>query len=281
MEAYRAEVITPKTSLFAFNLKEVYRYRDLIRVFVRRDIVATYKQTVLGPLWFLISPLFTVLVYTFVFGQIAKLPTDGIPKPLFYLAGTTLWAYFQQCLLSSSGTFVANASIFGKVYFPRLVAPISTTISNMVKFLIQSVVLVLTIAYYVFFKDFDFNPNLFLLLFPVLLILLAGLALGLGLLVSALTTKYRDLQLFVSYGLILFMYACPIIYPASAVPAKYQLLTNLNPLTHIIEPFRLGLFGQGSFSVGWLAYTTGVTVFSLIIGIVMFNRTERTFMDTV
>lgn len=281
MEAYRTEVITPKTSLFSFNLKEVYRYRDLIRVFVRRDIVATYKQTILGPLWFLISPLFTVLVYSFVFGQIAKLPTDGIPKPLFYLAGTTLWAYFQQCLLSSSGTFLSNANIFGKVYFPRLVAPISTTISNMAKFLIQLAVLLLTISYYIVFKDFSPAYNLFLLLFPVLLVILAALALGLGLLVSALTTKYRDLQLFISYGLVLFMYACPIIYPASTVPIKYQLLINLNPLTHIIEPFRLGLFGEGTFSWWWFAYTIAITVFFLVVGIIMFNRTERTFMDTV
>ncbi|HLP53144.1 MAG TPA: ABC transporter permease [Chitinophagales bacterium] len=276
-----SEEISTKRGLLDFKLNELWRYRDLITMFVKRDFASTYKQTVLGPLWFFISPFMTVLMYTFVFSTIAGIQTDSIPAPLFYLTGTTLWNYFNQCFLSSSGTFINNASIFGKVYFPRLVSPISSIISNLIKFFIQLAVLVVIIVYYVLFRDFEVHVSIYILLFPVLVLLMAGISFGVGVITSALTTKYRDLQLFINYGVAMLMYATPVIYPISQVPERFKPYLMLNPLSPIIETFRYSVFGVGVFSWGGLGYSAVFMTVVVFIGIVIFNQVEKTFMDTV
>ena len=275
------EVITSKRDLFDLRFGELWKYRDLIKMFVRRDIVSVYKQTVLGPFWFFISPFMTVLLFTFIFSKIAHIDTDGIPAPIFYLTGTTLWNYFQQCFLSSSNTFLANEGIFGKVYFPRLISPISTIISNLIKFFIQILVLIILIAYYVIVEDYDLKLHSTLLLFPFLVFLMAGISLGIGLLTSAATSKYRDLQMFIGFGIGLLMYATPIIYPISQVPENYRALLMLNPIAPIIETFRYSIFGIGEFSFSALAYSSFVMVVVLFSGIVIFNQVEKSFMDTI
>lgn len=275
------EVITPSRSLFDIRLKEVWQYRDLVMIFVKRDFVGTYKQTLLGPLWFFISPFITVLMYTFVFNTIAGISTDGIPPAIFYMTGTILWNYFNQCFISSSGTFINNAGIFGKVYFPRLVSPISTTLSNLVKFFIQLGVLITLIIYYTYFKGFSIHINIYILLFPLLVVLMGGLALGIGIITSALTTKYRDLQIFINYGVAMLMYVTPVIYPISQVPAQFKNYIMLNPLAPVIETFRYSVFGLGTFSWQGLGYSTAFMFVVLFIGIVIFNQVEKTFMDTV
>ena len=275
------EVISSKRGLLDINFKEIWHYRDLVWMFVKRDIAAQYKQTILGPVWFFISPFMTVFMYTIVFNRIAGIKTDGIPAPLFYLTGTTLWNYFQQCFMSSSGTFVSNAGIFGKVYFPRLISPISTIVSNLIKFFIQFLVLVTLIIFYVLFRNYIFHFNLYLLLFPLLVLLMAGIAFGIGIISSALTTKYRDLQLFINYGISLLMYASPVIYPASQVPERYRAYLFLNPISPIIETFRYSLLGNGTFSWLALGYSLGFMIVIVFIGIVIFNQVEKTFMDTV
>jgi lipopolysaccharide transport system permease protein len=275
------EEISSKRGLLDFKLKELWGYRDLVWMFVRRDFTSTYKQTILGPLWFFISPFMTVIMYTFVFSTIAGIKTDGIPAPIFYLTGTTLWNYFNQCFISSSGTFVNNAGIFGKVYFPRLVSPLSTIISNLIKFFIQIGVLITIIVYYALFKNYQVHINSYLLLFPLLLVLMAGIAFGVGVITSALTTKYRDLQLFISYGVAMLMYATPVIYPISQVPARFKPFLMLNPISPVIETFRFSVFGAGTFSWAALGYSTGFMVVVVLLGIIIFNQVEKTFMDTV
>lgn len=275
------EVVSPKKNLFDLKLKEVWRYRDLIRMFVQRDFTATYKQTILGPLWLFIGPLLTIYTYTFVFGNIARISTNNIPGPLFYLAGTTLWSYFQQCFTTTSGTFVTNARIFGKVYFPRLASPVSSIISNLIKFAIQIVVLVIMLVYYALAKDFHIHITPYLLLFPLLVVMMAGIGLGVGILASSLTTKYRDLQMLFNFGISLLMFASPVIYPLSAVPAKYKTFLLYNPIAPIIETFRFSLFGQGTFSINALAYSFVFMVVTLVVGIMIFNQVEKDFMDTV
>ena len=275
------ELLTPKRGLLDFRLAELWRYRDLIWMFVKRDIASSYKQTILGPLWFFISPFVTVLMYTFAFSYVAGIQTDGIPAPLFYLTGTTLWNYFNQCFISSSGTCVNNAGIFGKVYFPRLVSPISTTISNLIKFFIQIGVLSAVSIYYALFKGYTVHPNMHLLLFPVLVILMAGIAFGVGVITSAVTTKYRDMQLFINYGVAMLMYVTPVIYPISQVPEKFKPFLLYNPISPVIETFRYGVFGVGTFSWGALGYSTCFMVLVVFAGIVIFNQVEKTFMDTV
>lgn len=276
-----SEIITPGRGLLDIRLKEVWQYRDLIMIFVKRDFASTYKQTLLGPLWFFISPFITVIMYTFVFSTIAGIETDGIPPAIFYMTGTILWNYFNQCFISSSGTFINNAGIFGKVYFPRLVSPISTILSNLVKFFIQLGVLIVLIIYYVYFRGFSVNINMYILLFPWLVVLMGGLALGVGIITSALTTKYRDLQIFISYGVAMLMYITPVIYPISQVPAQFKSYLMLNPLAPVIETFRYSIFGLGSFSWGALGYSTAFMFIVLLIGIIIFNQVEKTFMDTV
>jgi lipopolysaccharide transport system permease protein len=275
------EEISAKRGLLDINLKEVWHYKDLIWMFTRRDIASMYKQTVLGPLWFFISPFMTVFMYTFVFSRIAGIQTDGIPAPLFYLTGTTLWNYFQQCFVSSATTFAANAGIFGKVYFPRLVSPISTTLSNLIKFFIQISVLVIVIFYYIFYREYPIQINIYFLLLPWLIILMAGIAFGIGIITSAITTKYRDLQIFINYGVSILMYATPVIYPISQVPERFRVYLMLNPISPVIETFRYSIFGLGTFSWLGLGYSTAFMCVVLLIGIVIFNQVEKTFMDTV
>jgi lipopolysaccharide transport system permease protein len=275
------EEISSERGLLDINFKEIWQYRDLIWMFVKRDIASQYKQTVLGPIWFFVSPFMTVFMYTFVFSRIAGIQTDGIPAPIFYLTGTSLWNYFQQCFISSSGTFVNNAGIFGKVYFPRLVSPISTTISNLIKFFIQFSVLIALIIYYILFRHQVFHFNWYLALLPLLILLMAGIAFGIGIITSAITTKYRDLQLFISYAISLLMYATPVIYPISEVPERFRVYLLLNPLSPIIETFRYSVLGNGTFSWLALGYSTGFMVVVSFIGIVIFNQVEKTFMDTV
>lgn len=273
-------ILKPKRSLFDVNLRELWQYRDLIGLFVRRDFVSKYKQTILGPIWFIIQPLLTTLMFTVVFGNIAGIPTDGIPKMLFYLSGIVGWNYFSTCLNDTSQTFIKNASIFGKVYFPRLAMPISIVISNLVSFVIQFLFL-LAFLFYFMMKGADVHPGITVLLIPVLVLMIAGMGLGFGIIISSLTTKYRDLVHLVTFGVTLWMYATPVIYPLSQIPEKYRLLVLANPMTPIIETFKTALLGTGSISYAYLLYSLGFTIVLLLIGILIFNKVERTFMDTV
>ncbi|MFN3299535.1 MAG: ABC transporter permease [Sediminibacterium sp.] len=274
-------IITPRKSLLDLNLREVWRYRDLMLLFVRRDFVAQYKQTILGPIWHFIQPIFTTIMFLLVFGTIANIPTDGIPPILFYLSGITIWNYFSTCLTATSNTFVANAGIFGKVYFPRLVIPLSIVISNLVRFGIQfllyiGIMLVLAARGGTLYLGWGW------LLIPVLVVLMAGLGLGMGIILSSLTTKYRDLTVLITFGVQLLMYATPIAYPLSVIASKsYGWIVQWNPLTPITELFRFALFGQGTFTTASLLYSTGFIVVILLIGMILFSRVERTFMDTV
>jgi len=276
-------IIKPKTKWFEFNLKEIWEYRDLIYIFVKRDIVSINKQTVLGPLWFFLGPLFTVVIYTLVFNKIADISTDNIPAPLFYLAGTTMWGYFQTCFLSTTTTFTANAALFGKVYFPRLVAPISIIISNLLKFFIQLLMFICFWIYYLKGASLKepITPNIYLMLLPLLIIMMGGIALGAGIIISSLTTKYRDLSYFVSFGITLLMYITPVIYPVSAIPEDFRFLIQYNPISPIIETFRYGFTGFGNHDINSLLYSFISMVILLLVGIVLFNKTEKNFMDTV
>lgn len=272
--------IEPKNKLLDINFKEIWDHRDLMFMFVKRDLTAQYKQTVLGPLWHFIQPVFTTIVYMLLFTTIARLSTDGLPPLLFYLSGITIWNYFSACFMGTSGTFATNAGIFGKVYFPRLVMPLATIMSNVVKFLIQFSLLILLIVYYDFHGyKFMFTWNL--LLIPYLLLCMAGLGLGWGIIVSSLTIKYRDLSVLVSFGLQLLMYATPVIFPLSALPAKYHTILQLNPLASLVETFRYAMLGVGSVSFHSLLYSSIFTVVTLILGIIIFNKVERTFIDTI
>jgi lipopolysaccharide transport system permease protein len=276
-------VIEPQNSLFELHLKDVWRYRDLLWLLVKRDFVSFYKQTILGPLWFFIQPLFTTIIFTFVFGNLAGLSTDGLPQPLFYMAGITAWNYFADCLTKTSTVFKDNANIFGKVYFPRLIMPLSIVVSNLVRFGVQMLLFFVMMVYYLLLnvKGTDFHTNIYVLLFPILVLLMALLGLGFGLIITAMTTKYRDLAFLITFGVQLMMYGTTVIYPLSAAPAKYKWLIELNPMTGIIEAFRYGFLGEGVLTLGTLGYSVIVTVVSLIIGVVIFNKTEKTFVDTV
>ena len=274
--------IRPKDSLFSVDFKEIWRYRDLMMLFVKRNIITQYKQTVLGPLWYLIQPLMTTVMYMVVFGGIAKISTDGLPQPLFYLAGISFWQYFADCLNKTSNTFVNNAAIFGKVYFPRLVTPLSDVISNLVRFAIQFGLFLAVYAYYALFTDVQIHTNWYALLFPVLVVMLAGLALGFGILFSSMTTKYRDLQLLLAFFVSLWMYATPVIYPLSTITNDtLRLVMQLNPLTGIVEFFKYGMLGVGNHEWWMLGYSFGFMAVLLAIGIVVFNKVQKSFMDTV
>ncbi len=274
-------IIRPHNRLFNLNLIEVWRYRDLLFMFVRRDFVAVYKQTILGPLWFLIQPLLTTIVFTIIFSKVAQIPTDGFPAILFYLAGTTPWNYFSACLTKTSNTFVENASIFGKVYFPRLIVPLSVVISTMIQFAIQFALFILIFIYYLVT-----TPNIFpqwgwiMVLTPALVFLMAALGLGLGIVVSSLTTKYRDFTFLLGFGIQLLFYATPVIYPMSTIPEKWRWLIQMNPMTAPVEAFR-SIFLGGSIPWSALGISTLVTLFLLFVGIVIFNKVEKSFMDTV
>jgi lipopolysaccharide transport system permease protein len=275
------EIITPKKGLFDINFKEIWHYRDLIMLFVRRDFVSTYKQTILGPIWFFVQPLLTSLIFIIIFTRIAHLSTEGLPPLLFYLAGITLWNYFSDCFSKTSNVFVANANIFGKVYFPRLANPLAIIISNLIKFGIQLLLLIIILLYYIFDGKivFDLNPMLFLI--PYLIFLMAILGLGLGIIFSSLTTKYRDLTFLLQFGIQLLMYATPVIYPLSSATGKLKTVLSLNPLTPIIELFRKIILGQEIVDFSGLAYCSIFTVITLFIGIIVFNQVEKSFMDTV
>lgn len=273
------ETIEDSHSLFDLKLKEVWRYKDLVYMFVKRDFVSSFKQTVLGPLWFFINPIFTTLTYLIIFGNIANLPTDGAPKVLFYLAGVMLWNYFSGSLNSTSSTFVGNAGIFGKVYFPRLVTPISAVISNLMRFGVQFLLFLVLWVYY--FVAGDLQPNIWMLATPFLIILMAAFALGAGMIFSALTTKYKDLNMLLGFGVSLYMYATPVIYPASSLKGVWKELAYYNPLTGIFECFKYGWLGKGDFSVPMLGASTVIIFFILALGTVIFNKVEKTFMDTV
>jgi len=275
--------LTAENNLLDLKLKDVWHYRDLLVLLVRRDFVSFYKQTILGPLWFFIQPLFTTIIYTFVFGSLANISTDGLPQPLFYLAGITAWNYFADCLTKTSTVFTANAGLFGKVYFPRLIVPLSIVVSNLIRFGVQMALFVLMMIIY-WVKGSSFHPNAYLLLFPFLLILMAMLGLGLGMIISAMTTKYRDLTFLITFGIQLMMYLTTVIYPLSTVKQKYphyQWMVEYNPMTSIIEAFRYGFLGQGTFTMLSLGITTLITIIIMLFGIVVFNRVERNFIDTV
>ena len=274
------QVIEPHDHAFELKVRELWRYRDLVYLFVRRDFVAQYKQTVLGPAWHFIQPLLTTIMFTIVFGRIAQISTDGLPPFLFYMAGTVIWNYFSTVLLTTSSTFTRNANIFGKVYFPRIAVPVATLISNLLAFGIQFFFFLCFIAYFSLRSD-DVAPNLWVLATPLLLLLMAMLALGLGAAVAALTTRYRDLAILVTFGTQLLMYASPIIYPLSTLPEKWRFWAGLNPIAPIVELFRYSYLGAGTFSAAHLAYSLAVILLVFYLGVVLFNRIERTVMDTV
>lgn len=281
-------VIKPKDKLMALDLKELWRYRDLFTLFVKRNITTQYKQTVLGPAWFIIQPIMTVFMYMVVFGGIAGIGTDGIPQPLFYLSGTCLWQYFSDCLGKTSGTFVSNAGLFGKVYFPRLVTPLANVTSNLLRFSIQMGLFIVVYIIYALQGGCPASPNWYLLLFPFLVLMMAGLALGFGLLISSMTTKYRDLSILFSFLTSLWMYATPIVYPLSLVKGKVvagmdlYTIMRLNPVTPVLETFKYGALGAGEF-VGWawLLYSLVFMAALLFFGLLVFNKTQKSFMDTV
>jgi lipopolysaccharide transport system permease protein len=275
-------VIKPRSSIFKLNLKEVWHYRYLLVMFVKRDIVSVYKQTILGPIWFFIQPILTTIVYVVIFGNIAKISTDGLPQILFYLAGITIWNYFSEILTTTSNTFVMNANIFGKVYFPRLVLPLSKVISGLIKFGIQFLLFVLVLSYFLV-KGSTVHPDfLGIIVFtPIVLIIMAGLGLGLGLILSSLTTKYRDLTFLIAFGVQLGMYATPVIYPLSALHSKYRLLIELNPTSSLVEAFRRVYLGAGDLNWKGLSYSLGFSSVILVMGIIIFNQVEKNFMDTV
>jgi lipopolysaccharide transport system permease protein len=273
-------VIKPKNRLFEVDFKEIWQYRDLFSMFVKKDIITQYKQTILGPAWFFIQPALTTIMYMVVFGGIAKISTDGLPQPLFYLAGIVCWQYFADCLNKTSATFTTNQHIFGKVYFPRMIVPLATVTSNLVRMGIQ---FLLFIAVYIFYilSGVAVAPNIYILLLPLLVIMLAGLSLGFGVIISSLTTKYRDLTILFTFIVQLWMYATPVIYPLSTMPADKQWIMAINPVTSIIETFKFSLMGVGTFSWGMLAYSFVFMIVLMGIGIVVFNKVQRSFMDTV
>jgi lipopolysaccharide transport system permease protein len=278
--AEKLSSITPQRNILDFKLNEIWNYRDLFILFVKRDITVTYKQTILGPLWFFIQPFLTTLMFLLVFGRIARISTGGVPPLLFYLGGITVWNYFSECLRLTSDTFVKNASLFGKVYFPRILTPLSIVTSNLVKFGIQFGLFLAVYLYY-FFTNQSIHPNISLLLLPIYILTLAIMSLGFGLIISAMTTKYRDLTFLIQFGIQLWMYATPVIYPLSQIPGQFRWIIMANPVSHIVEAFRFGFTGNGDFNPVGIIYSILFSVFLIIAGIAIFNRTEKAFLDTV
>lgn len=274
------EEIKAESSLFAINFREIWQYRDLLFMLVKRDFITFYKQTILGPLWFIVQPLLTTLIFVILFGKIAKLSTDGIPQLAFYLAGITIWNYFSESLTKTSSVFTANASIFGKVYFPRLIMPLSIVASSLLKFAVQFALFILIVLYYTFVAQ-SIQPNIWILFTPVLILLMALFALGVGMIFSSLTTKYKDLTFLLAFGIQLFMYITPVVYPSSALPEKFQILAKINPLSSIFECFRYAYLGTGTFTITDLLISTLVIVFLFFAGVLVFNKVEKSFMDTV
>ncbi len=272
--------INPHSKWYDLRIKEIFKYKDLLFLFVKRDFVSIYKQTILGPLWFFLQPIITAITFTVIFGNLAKISTDGLPQILFYMCGITLWNYFADTLTKTSDTFSSNANIFGKVYFPRMIAPLSVVVSNLIKLGIQFLLFLGIWIYYLIQSDL-IHPNKMLVLIPFLIILIGFMALSFGIIISSLTTKYRDLKFLVTFGIQLMMYASPIVYPLSIVPEKYKWIIVANPVTSIIETFKYAFLGVGEFSWLYLGYSTLFTIILFMIGLVIFHRVEKSFMDTV
>lgn len=279
--AHWDRIITHKSGLFDLRLKELIKYKDLLFLLVRRDFVSFYKQTALGPVWFFIQPMFTTFVYVFIFGTLAQISTDGISQPVFYLSGIIAWSYFSECVIKTSNVFRDNAGIFGKVYFPRLVMPLSIVISNLVKLGIQLLLLIVVITFYEIMGQNAFNPTIYLLALPFLVLLMAVMGLGFGMIVSSVTTKYRDIGFLVSFAMPLLMYATSVVYPLSSVTGNLKMLILINPMTPVIEGFRIGLFGQGEFGFYSLLYLTVFSAVILMCGTLIFNKVQKDFVDTV
>jgi lipopolysaccharide transport system permease protein len=275
------EVIEPKSKLFDLKFKEAWHYRDLLTMWVKRDFTATYKQTILGPIWFFLQPLLMTIMFTIVFGKFAKLSTDGLPQVLFYLAGVTIWNYFSESFTKTANVFKDNASIFGKVYFPRIIMPLSIVTSNLVRFLIQFFLFIGFLCYYKFTGNPSVQPNLMILVTPLLLVIMAGFALGAGMIISSMTTKYRDLSFLLTFGVQLLMYATPVIYPINSLPEKYKIYVMANPIAPVVETFRYAYLGTGAFSWGSLFYSFCAMIVILFAGVFIFNKVEKNFMDTV
>ena len=273
-------IIKPKSNIFEFNYREIYHYRDLIFLFVKRDFVTFYKQTILGPLWYIIQPLINTLIFTIIFGNLAKISTEGVPPFLFYFAGNVIWGYFAICLSTTSNTFVGNKDIFSKVYFPRIIVPISNVIIGLMQFIIQFI-LFLCFLFYFYYLGLEIELNLSLFFIPLLLLNVALIGLGFGLLISSLTSKYRDLTFVMGFGVQLWMYATPIVYPLSIVPEKYRILISLNPMTSVVECFRQIFYQESIIELKYIITSLIITVLICFIGIVFFNKTEKNFLDTV
>ena len=274
-------IITPQKRLFELHLSEIWKYRDLLYLFIKRDFTTFYKQTILGPLWFIIQPFISTIIFSFIFNRVAKIPTEEIPPYLFYLSGIIAWNYFSECLTTTSNTFTSNVNIFGKVYFPRIIMPLSKVISGLIKFFIQFVLFLGLYIYYVWLGNQSMAPSFYLIIVPLLIFQMALLGQGLGMIISSLTTKYRDLSYILNFGIQLLMYASPIIYPLSIVPEKYRLIIISNPMTPIIEIFRNALLGTGQINMIMYIYSIVMTLFLFIIGLIIFNKVEKSFIDTV
>lgn len=272
--------IKPQDKLFNLHLKDVWNYRDLLGLLVRRDFVSFYKQTIFGPLWFFIQPIFTTILFTLIFSRMGNFSTEGSPAPLFYLCGIIAWNYFAECITKTSTVFRDNSHIFGKVYFPRLIMPLSIVVSNLLRFSVQFILFIGLFVYYLL-KGYSLHPNIFILLFPVIIFFMALLGLGLGLVITAMTTKYRDLAFLVAFGVQLWMYASPIIYPLSAIPPKFKWIAELNPVSGLIETFRYGFLGNGNFYPGAFTYSIVISLVIFFAGVIIFNKVEKNFVDTI
>ena len=274
------KIITSKRGIFDVNLKEVFKYKDLIFMFVKRNFKSSYKQTILGPLWYIIAPLITSVLFTVVFGKIANISTDGVPQFLFYMAGNTVWHYFSTCLISTSNTFTSNSHLFGKVYFPRLTMPISTVINSAISFLIQFVIFVGFLVYFIAVGE-AVKPNVYMLLLPVFVLHMAAMGMGFGIIISSLTTKYRDLKVLLNFGVQLWMYITPIVYPVSTLSQNTKAIIMLNPMAPVVNNFKFAFLGCGQMEWGYWIISAIITLFVLVLGILLFNRVEKNFMDTV
>lgn len=281
LDSYWDNIIKPQTTLLEIPWRDIWRYRDLLQMFVKRDVITVYKQTILGPIWFVVQPILTTAIYVLVFGNIAGISTDGLPKILFYLSGIVIWNYFAETFNKTAITFKENANIFGKVYFPRLIMPLSKVTSALIVFFIQFSFFLAVYLYFLFSGEYNLQPNLNILLIPIYVLMMAGFGLGFGIIFTSWTTKYKDLVFLVTFGVQLLMYATPVIYPVSTIPEKYKLFIQANPLTAIVEGFRYALLGTGDFSWQSLGYSFGFMVLLLFAGVVIFNKTEKSFIDTV
>ena len=272
--------ITSRKKILTLNLRELWNFKDLLLMFVKKDIITIYKQTILGPIWFFVQPIMTTLIFMFVFGNIANISTDGLPQSLFYLSGIVLWNYFSECFIQTSDTFLQNTEIFGKVYFPRIIIPVSKVFSGFVKFLIQFS-LFLAIFFFHFISNDQISPNVNILLTPIIVLIIAGYGLGLGLIFSSLTSKYRDLKFLLQFGVQLLMFSTPIIYPLSTLDGNALIFMKLNPLTHLFEAFKYSFLGNGILNYIGIIYSLSIMLIVLLIGTIFFNRTEKNFIDSV